>query len=139
MTPGEARTILNTQFMAGWDNATSIKLGNDAALLPPDIPWVRFTVQHSGGYAQSWTGEEVNWHYFGMAVAQIYVPLGSGTAVSDGLVLRVIRALQGKALSGIETGAATIREVGNDNAGRWMVNVMIPFFYDGVEDEDAAP
>lgn len=138
MTPGEARTALNTAFQQGWANATPIKWGNDANLLPPDQAWVRFTVVHSGGFARSWTGTNVAWHYYGMAVAQIYVPLGTGTALSDTLVLRVIRSLQGKTLGPLETGAANIKEAGNDNAGRWLVNVYIPFDYDEIEAAETA-
>ena len=129
MTPSQAKAILETAFKTGWGSTTPIAWGNTTPPMP-DTHWVRFTIIHAESRLRSWSGTTGNYDRRGIVFVQIFVPLGSGTRAASDLSLMVMDILEGKTFGTLETGAASMLEVGQGDDAKDQTQVRISFSYD---------
>lgn len=130
MTPAEARTTLETTFQAGWGTTTPIAWGNTTPPMPDASPWVRFTMVHAPSRLRSWSGNRVNYERPGIVFVQIFVPLGAGTRTGSELGYMVMNILEGRSFGALETGTASLTEVGPTDTAMDQTQVRVTFLYD---------
>jgi Bacteriophage related domain of unknown function len=130
MTPSQARTTLESAFATGWGSRTPIAWGNTAPSMPDSSPWVRFTMIHAPARLRSWSANIFHYERPGIAFIQIFVPFGSGTRTSSDLQHAVMNILEGKKFGELETGTASIAEVGPGNTAMDQTQVRVEFVYE---------
>lgn len=129
MTPAQARTAMGMTFASGWGDTTPIVWENSLPTTP-NTPFVRFSVQHKGAVAQSWSGEAMNRYDSGFATVEIFTRIGTGTALSDQLVDKVQQVLRGRQLAGgIDLHEAKVTDKGPDGRGWTVTQVDVRFVY----------
>lgn len=125
-------TTIRTEFATGF------------AAARPGMPWIRQNERYEPDPTVTWArlsiiqgqSEQIafgnvsrTWRHRGRAIVQVFVPIGKG----DGTALEIARdagaIFQGKTLSGVLFGAASIASVGKDGAF-YQVNASIPFWSD---------
>jgi hypothetical protein len=130
MTPSEARATIETAFVSGWGTTTPIAWGNTTPAMPDSSPWVRFTMIHAPARLRSWSGNTYNYERPGICFIQIFVPLGSGTRTASDLQHKVVTILEGRRFGALETGTASIAEVGPTDTAMDQSQVRVTFVYD---------
>jgi hypothetical protein len=129
VTPSQAKAALETAFRLGWGSTTPIAWGNTTPPMP-DGPWVRFTTIHGESRLRSWSGTTANYDRRGICFVQIFVPLGTGTRLASDLALQAMDILEGKTFGLLETGTASMLEVGQGDDAKDQTQVRVTFWYD---------
>jgi hypothetical protein len=96
--------------------------------LDPDgdpAPWVRFTVLPGDGFQAS-LGTPKVWRSTGVAVIQIFAPLGEGDGLANELADDVTAVFRGISLGGVILRAPSLTRIGPDGAW-YQVNVATPY------------
>jgi len=67
----------------------------------------------------------------GIAIVQIFAPLGKGDKPADLLASYIETAFTGSKTDGVHYGVAEVKEIGERN-GMWQINVNCPFYADSI-------
>lgn len=100
-------------------------------------PWARFSVRH-GAAGQETLGAAGNRKFYrtGRAFIQLFVPPGTGRAVTDDLMEAARSMFEGRALPGttIRPNSVIITELGEVEDGRWWASTCEAVFeYDQIK------
>jgi hypothetical protein len=100
-------------------------------------PWVRFSVRH-GGASQETLGRAGNRKFArtGRAFIQLFVPPGTGRAVTDDLMEAARSMFEGRAIPGttIRPNNVIVAELGEVEDGRWWASTCEAVFeYDQIK------
>jgi hypothetical protein len=119
-------------FNDEWNNLTPVAYP-DVAFTPPDETWVRLNVDHADGYQAS-MGSPGNNMFRREGLVNVQVFAKQGEAKLDALKKAdaAISAFQGIELNGIHFYDVHMRDVGNDGAGWYQINVLANFRYDEI-------
>jgi hypothetical protein len=129
------KTIRNA-FSVSWGNSTPIAYDDVVNVEIPPSPaatWVRLNIAHVDGYQASIGSPNSNkFRREGLITVQIFQPQGQGSIDARKKADLVIPIFQGKQISGITFYDVQAREIGNDGAGWYQINVLAKFYYDEI-------
>ena len=101
---------------------------DDSFTKPESAPWCRFTVLQ-GETAQVTAGGFKRFRQPGVAIAQIFVPVGEGGARALQIADQVKLAFRSVTAAGVIYKSPSAENMGR-RGGEWQVNVNCPFFAD---------
>lgn len=118
-------------FADQWVNNTPVAYDDVPFTIPETKTWVRLNISHIDGY-QSSIGSPLGNRFrrHGLINAQIFQPQGQGSIDARKKADFIIPIFQGKQISGITFYDVQAREIGNDGAGWYQINVLSKFYYD---------
>ena len=87
--------------------------------------WVRLTIIPGEGFQAS-LGTPRVWRATGVAVVQVFAPLGAGDGLAYGLADDVASVFRGASVQGVVFRAPSLTRVGPDEAW-YQINVATPF------------
>ena len=117
-------------FSDAWGATTKVAY-DDVVFTPPVSTWVRFNLSHFDGYQASIGSPNSNkFRRHGLINAQIFQPQGQGSVDARKKAYLIIPIFQGKQISGITFHDVQARDIGNDGAGWYQINVLSKFYYD---------
>ncbi len=104
---------------------------------PENDEWVRFSVRWADAVQREF-GEKKSFRSRGVAVAQVFVPLGKGDGRALEIADAIVVALRAVSVQEIVTfRTPQVQYVGrtsrSDGGEHWQVNVSCPFFSDTVQ------
>lgn len=125
--------VIRTKWKALADaESVQTQYDNDGSFVPPkDAVWARLTIR-PGMDTQQDLGENKTARTPGMMVAQLFLPLRSGTDAGRKLAQKVRDAFKFQTANGVTWGAPYATNVGRVRDA-WQYNVTCPFFSDDVE------
>jgi hypothetical protein len=127
----EAVAVIRSYFNAQY-TATQITW-DDVEFTPPASTWVRFNASHVDGYQATMGSPGSNmFRREGLIVAQVFQPQGQGSKDARAKADLIADVFIGVQNSGITYYDVTIKEIGNDGAGWYQINVLIKFRYDRI-------
>lgn len=131
-----ARDQIAAVFKAAWDPTGFPAIYQDVKQEKPaaGTTWARLTIQHSGGFQATLSGETGNRRFrrVGIGTVQIFTPFGDGLDSSDALAKIVHEAFEGvTTTSGVIFRDVATVEVGIDGPW-WNTNVTFSFEYDKI-------
>jgi len=105
---------------------------DDAPFDQPDAArWVRFTIVEGGAIVAEKRGNNQAHRKTGLAIAQVFVPLGTGDGVALGTADTIADAFRSVTVDGISFRTPTLKTIGEGREGKWwQVNVSCPFSYE---------
>ena len=123
-------------FTDGLTDVEKIIHDNEQAS-PPNpndhIVWMRCNVLTGNSYQAS-LGAKKRWRTPGVIVFQIFVAIGSGTAVIDRTIDLIVAEFRGTKDSSVTYQAVRREDLGNTESGNWyQVNASVPFWADDIE------
>ncbi|WP_138476164.1 phage tail terminator-like protein [Dyadobacter bucti] len=119
-------------FSDAWGDTTKVAY-DDVKFDIPTTTWVRFNISHYDGNQASIGSPGSNkFRRYGLIAAQVFQPQGQGSLDARKKVDLIIPIFQGKQISGITFYDVQAREIGNDGAGWYQVNVLSKFYYDTI-------
>jgi len=105
---------------------------NDPADPPKDGSlWCRFSVRD--GESQRITAGVRQYRTVGVAIAQLFASLGEGTKDLREAAGAIVTAFRNVTADGIRYGVPYLNNIGNDQNGKYQLNVTCPFQEDTVE------
>ena len=108
-------------------------LAYDNVQFDDEVPeFVKLTVLWTGARQASMGGLQNVHRFYGMAVAQVYISVNTGTRRADLLADIIVRLFAAKQFQGITFLTPEALVIGDDGHGKYQVNVNCPFFYDGL-------
>ncbi|MCE6993055.1 phage tail terminator-like protein [Dyadobacter sp. CY323] len=120
-------------FAQQWNNLTKVAYP-DVGFKPPNTEtWVRLTIQNFDGYQASMGSPGSNrFRRKGLVTIQIFQK--EGTAGLDALnkADAAVNIFRGVENAGIQYYDVQIKEIGNDGAGWYQINVLAYFQYDHI-------
>lgn len=129
-----AHNTINSRFKTQVADAQSVTTFYDN--FPSDPPtgttWVRWNVRPGIALQTAFAGANSGRHrHPGLAIAQIFVPLESGTQASVQLADVIKAAFRAVTVAGVVFQTPYITMVGKSE-GWWQTNVNCPFYFDEV-------
>lgn len=126
------KTIWNF-FATRWGNTTKVAYDDVDFTIPSGETWVRLNVKTVDGYQAS-IGAPTNnrQRREGIITVQVFSPQGQGSIDARKKADLVIGHFLNQEASGIIFYDVHAREVGNDGAGWYQINVLIKFRYDHI-------
>ena len=130
MTEAEARAAIHAYFASGWGTTTAVHYDDELKPKPDDGAFSRLTVRHSAGFQATKGNPGNNRHeILGGITVQIFVPQGNAGITAMALASQAAALFRGKRTGDIAFYDTSIREIGNDGAGFYQVNVNVRFRY----------
>ena len=127
----EAATAAMRAYFAGFIGATPVAYDD----MPFDVPnalWVRFNVSHADGYQSSIGAPTANrFRRDGLIVAQVFQPSGKASKEARQKADQIVANYLNVAGT-IHYYDVQAREIGDDGAGWYQINVLIYFRYDHI-------
>ena len=132
-TINAARKSIQDRFKAQWLTETVYDFDNADFTIPDSGNWVRLVVR-TRTRAQTTLGHDGNRKFSSEAavVAQVFVPVETGTFDSDRLALKLANIFDGTRFDGLAFLAAETREIGTSGDFH-QVNVECIFKYEDVK------
>ena len=132
-TLNEVRQSVQDRFEAQWLKETVFDYDNDDFTVPEGENWVRVVVR-TKTRGQSSMGRVGNRKFETDAsvVAQVFVPIESGTSEADRLATKLANIFDGTRFDGLWFFAAVIRESGTSGEFH-QYNVTCDFSYDDIK------
>lgn len=98
----------------------------------PGTPWIRLKIECAvAAKFISTGGASVLKRNSGFVMVQVFTEEGKGTSQSNSMCDEILNILEAGSLPTGETFESGYKvDVGNDNAGWYQTNVVIPFYYD---------
>jgi hypothetical protein len=128
-----AIAAMRSYFDAEWNNATPVAYDDVPFTIPQNETWVRFNISHADGYQASIGSPASNrFRREGLIVAQVFQPQGQASKDARQKADLIVSAFLGVENSGIHYYDVQVREIGNDGAGYYQINVLIYFRYDHI-------
>ncbi len=129
MTLDEARAAIESLFAAGW-SATAVAYPN-VDFTPPAHggPWVRLAVEPTGATQASFGGDLRRFRCTGVALVEVRVAAGSGTAGALRLADDVAGLFAGAGVPGLTFEAASTYP-GPEDPAYFCLRVAAPFWHD---------
>lgn len=138
MNFNDAEAEIRKFFKDGWVSA-----GNDAAVIAwPDrkftIPdaqsWVRFTCAENDGEQVSMGNPGANrFRHYGIVTIQIFQRQDQGSIEARELAADALGVFMGaQTTNGVVFQDVQGRQIGNDGAGFYQINVLASFYYDEI-------
>lgn len=130
----EAATAAMRKYFDGvWNDPDTVSYDDAPFTKPKNKTWVRFNIQHADGYQASIGSPGSNrFRSEGLIVAQVFQPQGKASKEARQKADQIIEAYRGTDNSGIHYFDVQPKEVGNDGAGWYQINVLIYFRYDHI-------
>lgn len=136
-TPTEANNAITgrfaTEVIAALLPTVVAIYDNDKTDPPENEEWIRFTII-GGGSIQKEFGGATNHETVGVAVAQIFIPMGIGSArayeIAD-IIVPLFRA-KNTGADGVTFRTPTVKTIGRSGQF-WQVNVDMPYFWRAIE------
>lgn len=132
-TINEARKSIQDKFKASWGSETVYDFDNTDFTAPEEANWVRLVVR-TQIRAQTTLGRTGNRKFSSdaMIMAQVFVPVETGTSDADRLSTKLANIFEGIRLDGLAFEAAVIRESGT--SGKFhQYNVDCSFSYEDIK------
>jgi hypothetical protein len=105
---------------------------NDPTPSPADNSlWCRFTVLD--GETRRVTVGVKQYRTVGVAIAQLFGPVGDGTQAQRQLADAIVAAFQDQTAGGVRYGVPSVDNIGKTTQGNYQINVTCPFQADTVE------
>ncbi|MCF0055514.1 phage tail terminator-like protein [Dyadobacter sp. CY356] len=127
---------IRARFAAAWGVTTKVAYDDvpDKTIPPsPAATWVRLNIVHVDGNQASIGSPGSNkFRRYGLITAQIFSPQGKGSVDARKKADLIIPIFQGVQNSGITYYDVHPREIGNDGAGWYQINVLSKFYYDEI-------
>lgn len=118
-------------FAAQWGNTVKVAYPDVDFKPPNDLPWVRLTIQHFDGFQASTGSPGSNrFRRKGILTLQIFTPQGKAALKADELADTAVNIFRGVENNGIHYYDVQMKEIGNDGAGWYQINVLAYFKYD---------
>jgi hypothetical protein len=121
-------------FATAWGTTTKVAYDDvpDDTIPPsPAATWVRLNISHVDGYqASAGSPNSYRFRREGLINAQIFQPQGKDSIDARKKADLIIPIFQGRQISGITFFDVQAREIGNDGAGWYQINVLSKFYYD---------
>lgn len=134
MSYESAVATIRKAFKDVWGTTTKVAYDDvpDKEIPPsPASTWVRLNIAHVDGYQASIGSPSSNkFRREGLINGQIFQPQGQGSLDARKKADLIIAIFQGKQISGITFYDVQAREIGNDGAGWYQINVLSKFYYD---------
>lgn len=129
----DATKAMRAYFHAEWNDASPVAYDDVPFDKPDGEPWVRFTIKHNEAAQASIGSPGSNRHRrYGMVIAQIFTPEGTGSINARAFADTVMLMFIGKNLDGIHFYNTISREIGPDGSGWYQINVAASFWYDQI-------
>lgn len=128
-----ATKTIRSFFATRWGSTTKVAYDDTEFTIPDDETWVRFNIKHVDGYQAS-IGAPTNnrQRREGFVIVQVFQPQGQGSLDARKKADLVIGHFLNQKVSGILFYDVHAKEIGNDGAGWYQINVLIKFRYDNL-------
>lgn len=120
-------------FATKWGNTTKVAYDDVPFTTPNGETWVRFHIKHVDGYQASIGSPSSNrQRREGIIFAQVFQPQGQGSTDARKKADLIVGHFLNQSASGILFHDVHAKEIGNDGAGWYQINVLIKFYYDHI-------
>jgi hypothetical protein len=117
---------IQARFKAAWGTTTPVSYPN-VSFTPPSTAWVRLTILSGEESRLTFGAETNNYRNVGVIVIQVFTPANQGNAAALALADQAAAVFRGWCGATVRCRSATMREIGPDAAGKYQVNISIPF------------
>ena len=131
MTFTAARNTIQNHFNTNF-KTTIIKWDNVPFENPNDSAWVQFHVLNNLGRQVSTGAPTKRFRRFGIIMAQIYTPEGSGQTIAMSIADEIADIFDGLTVNEIRFWDVSVKEVGTFE-GWYRVNVVADFLFDDLK------
>lgn len=134
MTSEQLANTIQARFAARVAAPQSLATIYDNDPTPPPADgslWCRFTVLD--GASRRVTVGVKEYRTAGVAIAQLFGPLGEGTHTQRQIADAIVSAFQDQTAGGVWYGVPTVSNIGKTSQGNYQINVTCPFQADSVE------
>mgnify|MGYP000886199345 CR=1 FL=1 len=123
---------IRAHFANKWGTTTPVAYDDDGKFKIPDgQTWVRLNIAHVDGYQASIGSPSSNrFRRDGLITVQVFQPQGQYSIDARKKADLVVSHFLNEETSGIIYYDVQAREIGNDGAGWYQINVLIKFRYD---------
>ena len=134
MNFNQAEAEIRAFFNTGWADATDIAWPDIAFDIPNDETWVRFDCRENDGFQASIGSPSSNrFRHTGIVTIQIFQPSGQGSKDAREKTTAALGVFMGNETSnGIHFFDVQARQIGDDTAGYYQINVLASFRYDEI-------
>lgn len=130
MSYESAVAAITAHFAQEWNNATPVAYP-DVPFNPPSSTWVRLNISHADGYQASIGSPGSNkFRRTGLVTVQVFQKQGKAGVDAHKKADLAVAAFLGKKAGHIQFYDVQAREIGNDGAGYFQINVLAYFQYD---------
>jgi hypothetical protein len=128
-----ATKAIRSFFAAKWGSTTKVAYDDVPFDIPDNETWVRFNIKHVDGYQASIGAPSHNrQRREGFIIAQVFQPQGKGSLDARKKADLIVGHFFNAQTSGIIFHDVHAKEIGNDGAGWYQINVLIKFRYDHI-------
>ncbi|PZQ46170.1 MAG: hypothetical protein DI551_05685 [Micavibrio aeruginosavorus] len=130
MDIADADKAIVKHFTDGWGNLAPVAF-DDVKFDIPQATWARLNIRHNLGNQTTMGDPGNNRHeQQGVVTVQIFEPQGNHGIDARVKAQAAASLFRGKSAQGIHFFETTYREIGNDGAGFFQINVTARFRYD---------
>ncbi len=129
----EAATAAMRAFFAGVIGSAPTVYDDLPFEIPKNQTWVRLNIGHADGFQSSIGAPSKNrFRRNGLITAQVFQPSGKASKEARQKADQIVNAYLGRDDAGIHYYDVQAREIGDDGAGWYQINVLIYFRYDHI-------
>jgi hypothetical protein len=134
MTSEQLANAIQARFAAQVATPRGLATVYDNDPTPPPADgslWCRFTVLD--GATRRVTVGVKQYRTVGVAIAQLFGPVGEGTQAQRQRADAIVAAFQDQTAAGVKYGVPTVSNIGKTSQGNYQVNVACPFQADTID------
>lgn len=130
----QAEAEIRKFFSDAWDGATDIAWPDLKFTIPERESWVRFTCVENDGQQVSMGNPGANrFRHYGIVTIQVFQPQDQGSKEARQLATDALGVFMGATTTnGVIFQNVQGRQIGNDGAGFYQINVVASFYYDEI-------
>lgn len=128
----EGRAAIETHFLTGWGNTTSVRWANQTFDPTPGTPFVRFDIMSSGSW-RSMGADDPLYREIGSVILQIHTPINTGAGQAFTMADTAADIFRDKQIDPGITFDPPLPPYSIGERGQWHVVILeIPFRRDEV-------
>lgn len=134
LTFDEAEKEMRAFFNTGWASATAIAWPDEKFTPPDGAIWVRYNSTETDGFQATMGSPGSNrFQHIGLVTVQLFAPQGDASIDIRAKADDVLAIFMGKeTTNNIHFYNVQVRQIGNDGAGLYQINVIASFRYDQI-------